>query len=140
MPESIRVLHLEDTPADAELIEQSLVEDGLVPVILLVTSRAEFVRALEAGGFDVILSDYRGPEFDGLTALADAQRICPNIPFIMITGTLGEEPAIEILKKGATDFVLKTRMQRIPQVVRRALREAAERRNREAAERALRHS
>ena len=137
MPDVVMVLHLEDNPADAELVEQALTLDGLAPRTTLVTDREAFVNALATAAFDVILSDYHGPGFDGMSALSDARRLSPETPFLMITGTLGEETAVEILKKGATDFVLKDRMNRIPQAVRRALREAEHRQSRKAAEQAL---
>src|SRR5581483_10613149 len=88
----------------------------------------------------MILSDYAMPAFDGYTALAIAKEKVPNIPFIFVTGTMGEEVAIETLKKGATDYVLKTRLARLVPAVQRALREAEERRERQRAEEKLRRS
>ena len=86
--------------------------------------RAEFLKALENGGFDLILADYRLPDFDGLSALGICREQCPDIPFILVTGTLGEEQAVESMQKGATDYVVKARLCRLCPAVRRAMGEA----------------
>jgi PAS domain S-box-containing protein len=117
-------LLLEDNLLDAELINALLSENDIVCELLHVKTQAEFQTALEQDGFDLILSDYALPGFDGITALGIAQRHCPDIPFIFVTATMGEEVAIETLKSGATDYVLKQRLQRLVPSVRRALREA----------------
>ena len=103
-------------------------------------TRAEFVAALEDGGIDLILADYTLPSFDGLSALKLAMNARPDLPFIFVSGSLGEEIAIEALKIGATDYVLKTRLSRLVPSVQRALREARERAERKKAEDALRRS
>src|SRR5262249_51194668 len=100
-------------------------------------TQPDFLACLRQGGFDLILADYTLPLFDGISALKLAQQVCPEIPFIFVSGTLGEEPAIEALKLGATDYVFKTRLSRIAPSVRRALREAEERSERKRAEEAL---
>jgi signal transduction histidine kinase len=105
-----------------------------------VDGRADFTRALVKKPLDVILSDYALPSFDGLEALAIARAKCPDVPFIFVTGTMGEEVAIETLKKGATDYVLKTRLSRLVPSLHRALREAGERAERKRAEQQLRES
>ncbi len=87
-----------------------------------------------SGGFDLILTDYTLPSFDGLSALKIALEKCPDVPFIFVSGTLGEEVAIEALKIGATDYILKQRLSRIVPSVHRALREAKERGERKRAE------
>ena len=92
------------------------------------------------GGFDLILADYTLPLFDGISALKIAQEVCPEVPFIFVSGTMGEELAIEALKMGATDYVFKTRLSRIGPSVRRALREAEERSQRKRAADALRQT
>ncbi|GET41030.1 hybrid sensor histidine kinase/response regulator [Microseira wollei] len=130
----LRFLLLEDSPLDAELIRATLTERGIDCELIQVKTRLEFVSSLEQGGFDLILADYALPGFDGITALGIAQNICPHIPFIFVTATLGEEVAIETLKQGATDYVLKQRLARLVPSVLRALREAEERRARERAE------
>ena len=130
----LRFLLLEDSPLDAELIRATLSERGIDCQLIQVKTRLEFQTAIEQGGFDLILADYALPGFDGITALEIAQNICPHIPFIFVTATLGEEVAIETLKNGATDYVLKQRLSRLVPSVLRALREAEERRARKQAE------
>lgn len=133
----LRFLLLEDSPLDAELIRATLTERGISCQLIQLKTRLEFKTAIEQGGFDLILADYALPGFDGITALEIAQNICPDIPFIFVTATLGEEVAIETLKKGATDYVLKQRLARLVPSVLRALREAEERRARKQAEQQL---
>lgn len=127
-------LLLEDSLLDAELIDALLTEGGIICTLEQVKTRDEYQKALEQGGFDLILSDYSLPGFDGITALEIAQHLCPDIPFIFVTATMGEEVAIETLKKGAIDYVLKQRMYRLIPSIKRALREAEERRARQQAE------
>lgn len=130
----LRFLLLEDSLLDAELIRITLSEGGIDCELVHTKTGTEFQREIEQGNFDLILSDYSLPSFDGFAALEMAQHTCPDIPFIFVTATLGEEVAIETLKSGATDYVLKQRLQRLPPSVRRALREAEERRARQHAE------
>lgn len=137
---SIRILLLEDSGTDADLVRHTLSQGGLTFSFERVDTRASFVRALTAVCPDVILSDFSLPAFDGYSALAIAQERCPSAPFIFVTGTLGEEVAIETLKKGATDYVLKHRLTRLVPSVDRALREAKERVERKRAEERLRQS
>src|ERR1041384_4806853 len=137
---AIHILMLEDNDADAELNELTLREGGLSFVARRVQRRADFVRELAKHPPDLILSDYALPSFDGLAALAIAREKSPDIPFIFVTGTMGEEVAIETLKNGATDYVIKYRLQRLVPSVHRALREAQERAERKRAERQLRES
>jgi signal transduction histidine kinase len=136
----IRILMLEDSATDADLIRHALRQGGVVFSLEHVDTRPEFVRALEKFSPEVILSDFALPDFDGYTALALAQEKCPDVPFIFVTGTMGEEVAIETLKKGATDYVLKHRISRLVPSVHRALREAKERTERKRAEERLRQS
>ena len=119
----IRVLYLEDSDADAELVQALLEEAGIACELTRVETRAEFAAALEAGGFTLILSDGTLPAYDGLSALAYARERCPDLPFILVSGTLGEEAAIESLKAGATDYVLKQQLSRLAPAVKRALKE-----------------
>ena len=137
---ALRVLNLEDSSLDAELVHATLNDGGVECEILLVQKHADFVAALESGGFDLILADYSLPSFDGLSALEVAQEMSPDIPFVLVSGALGEERAIEALKSGATDYVLKQRLERLVPAVQRALREAEERTERKRAEEALRES
>jgi signal transduction histidine kinase len=113
---------LEDDPNDAALVQSTLEAGGLRCVITLAQSRDGFVAALEKGGIDLILSDFTMPAFDGMLALKIARAGWPAIPFIHVSGTLGEEQAIDSLRSGATDYVLKGRLSRLLPAVRRALR------------------
>ncbi|MGL4621094.1 response regulator [Chroococcidiopsis sp.] len=131
---SLKFLILEDSILDAELITALLAESEIECELIQVKTRSEFQAALERGGFDLILSDYSLPGFDGISALVMARQLCPDVPFIFVTATMGEEVAIETLKGGATDYVLKQRLERLIPAVERSLREAAERRARVIAE------
>jgi PAS domain S-box-containing protein len=138
-PESpLRVLLLEDNANDAELIRELLERDNFVCEITRVQTCPEFEAGLQSEHIDVILADYKLPSFDGLSALKLAQSARPELPFIFVSGSLGEDVAIEALKIGATDYVLKTRLARLVPSVRRALREAEERVERKKAVEALR--
>jgi PAS domain S-box-containing protein len=140
MKSPLRILHLEDDPHDAELLHETLESEGIASEVTRVEAEADFVAALQHSSFDLILADYTLPSFDGLSALRIAQRDRPQIPFIFVSGTLGEEVAVEALKFGATDYVFKTRLFRIIPSVRRALREAKERADLQRSEAALRLS
>ncbi len=133
----IRILHLEDDDNDAELVAAALASDGIRSDIVRVGNELDFRAQLKHGAFDLIIADYALPAFDGLAALRIARREVPHVPFIVVSGTLGEELAIETLKTGATDYVLKDRLFRLGPALRRALREAAKEREREKAEIAL---
>ena len=124
MKAALRVLYLEDDPSDAELVQEKLASGGIACQVTRVESQADFVSSLEQGGFDLILADYTLPSFDGISALKLALEKRPDAPFIFVSGTLGEEVAIEALKIGAVDYVLKTRLSRLVPSVYRALREA----------------
>lgn len=137
---ALRILNLEDNPLDTELIRALLTDGGITCEIERVQTRVDFVAALEQGGFDLILSDYTLPSFDGLAALKISQEIDPELPFIIVSGTLGEDAAIESLTRGATDYVLKHRLERLVPAVRRVVREAEEHIKRKRAEEALRRS
>jgi CheY-like chemotaxis protein len=130
----LRILHLEDNVNDAELIQAAVESEGIRARVTRVETQADFVASLDRGGFDIILADYTLPSFDGLSALKIALERCPDVPFIFVSGTLGEEVAIEALKIGATDYLLKDRLSRIAPSVHRALREAKERGERRRAE------
>jgi PAS domain S-box-containing protein len=136
----INILHLEDSVLDADLIRSRLAKDGLRVAIDRVVGRAEFLGSLQAKRFDIILADYALPSFDGLSALEIARSEAPDTPFLFVSGVMGEEVAIESLKQGATDYVLKHRLDRLGPAVRRALTEALERAERRKAEAALRES
>jgi signal transduction histidine kinase/CheY-like chemotaxis protein len=139
-PLSLQIRQLEDDPTEAALIQELLEADHFVCEATRVQTRAEFLAALENGGIDLIIADYQLPSFDGLSAFKLALTARPDVPFIFVSGTIGEEVAIEALKIGATDYVLKTRLSRLVPSVQRALREAHERAERKMAEEALRRS
>jgi signal transduction histidine kinase len=126
MKSPLRILHLEDDPNDAALIQSTLESGKIACAITRVQNRDDFVAALDKGGVDLILSDYSLPAFDGMAALEIAHAKKPAVPFIHVSGTLGEEQAIDSLKSGATDYVLKTRLSRLVPAVRRAMREVEE--------------
>lgn len=133
----LHILILEDVKTDAELSEDELREAGTVFTSRCVQDKASYLKALDEFSPDIILSDYSLPSFDGLSALKLAVRKCPDVPFIFVSGALGEETAIELLKQGATDYVLKSRLSRLGPAVSRALQEARERKERKMAEEAL---
>ena len=134
----LRILLLADTAPVAEMMLARLAEGGLEAEATRAHGRAEFEAALGAGcRFDLILADYSLPSFDGFSALRLAHEKCPGVPFLFVSGAIGEERAIEMLKSGATDYILKERLQRLVPAVRRALREAAERAERQRLEEAL---
>ncbi len=136
----LRILMLEDVAADAELVEHQLQRGGILFSSKRVDTKEGFLKELRDFSPDLILADYSLPQFDGMSALAIAQEQSPEVPFILITGTMGEEFAIEILKKGATDYVLKQRLSRLVPSVKRALREVEEKIELKRAEEALRDS
>src|SRR5215472_12340072 len=127
MPAPLQILSLEDDPRDTELIQELLEADGIVSEFTRVETEARFLEVLDRQNVDLILADYTLPSFDGLSALNLAKGRCPDVPFIFVSGTLGEDISIEALKIGATDYVLKTRLSRLVPSVHRALREARER-------------
>lgn len=131
---------LEDVSADVVLIDHELRAGGLACKTKRVDSREDFLRELDQNPPDLILSDHGLPGFDGFTALAIARDRCPETPFIFVTGSMGEELAIDSLRSGATDYVLKTRMSNLVPAVQRALRVADERAKRRQAELELRES
>jgi phosphoserine phosphatase RsbU/P len=140
MDAHLRILHLEDDPVDAELVQAYLAAEGIDCDIVLVESRERFIVELEKDSFDLILADFALPGFDGMSALAIVRERQPELPFVFVSGRLGEEAAIESLKSGATDYVLKNRLSRLAPAVQRALSEAGERAELKRAEQALRES
>lgn len=134
----IHILHLEDDPADAELVQARLEAADLTCRITCVQTRAEFDKALRQGGYDIILADFQLPMYDGISALRLAQELRPDVPFIFVSGTMGEDAAIAGLTEGATDYVLKQKLSRLTPAIKRALHEAEDWRERQRAEEALR--
>lgn len=127
MKSPLHILHLEDNTNDAELIHSILEADGIVCRITRVDTRSDFIVALEKGDVDLILSDFTLPAFDGLSAAGIVREHHPDIPLILVSGTLGEEQAVDSLKSGATDYLLKTRLARLAPAVRRAMKGVDER-------------
>jgi len=136
----LRALLVEDSRLDAELLRIQLERAWPRSRLEIVREESVFVDALRAGGWDVVLSDYELPGFTGSDLLDHRNRIAPDVPFIFVSGVIGEDNAVELLKRGATDYVSKSRLARLGPVLKRALREQDDRRGREAAERQLRHA
>src|SRR6266568_7907170 len=132
----LRILFLEDNPDDRELVARALAMDGLACELVHAETRQEFETALMQDRIDLILADFSLPGYNGMAALATARERRGDVPFILVSGTIGEEQAVESLKSGATDYLLKGRVERLAPAVRRALREAEMRRAHREAERA----
>src|SRR5437762_2419 len=120
----LRILHLEDNDADSELAGAVLTSAGFDCEILRVETGLQFRHALAERRFDLILSDFTLPTFDGLTGLREARQRVPQTPFVFFSGTLGEARAVEALRKGAADFVVKRDRERLPTAIREALAHA----------------
>ena len=136
----MRILNLEDSANDAELNKATLTARWPECEVVRAVNREEFIAALEQGGFDIILSDFTLPGFDGRQALDLARAKRPEIPFLFVSGTIGEDSAVEALKNGATDFILKHRLVRLIPSIERALREVQDRAERQRAEEYMRQS
>jgi PAS domain S-box-containing protein len=134
MKSLLRVLHLEDDPDYSDLVRSLLEAEGIKTDIVLVSNRADFEAALALESFDLILADYSLTDYNGLQALQCARQQCPDIPFLLISGTIGEPAAVESLKAGATDYVLKHFPERLVPAIRRAVQEFNERQQRRRAE------
>jgi PAS domain S-box-containing protein len=131
MNAAIRILHLEDDPADARLIREQLRKSDLDVAITVADTREAFEAVLAKGGFNLVLSDYHVPGFNGLEALELVRSATAHMPFILVTGALGDERAVEVLRSGATDCVLKDRLARLAPAIQRALTEHAAQRQHE---------
>ncbi|MES2934521.1 MAG: EAL domain-containing protein [Pseudomonadota bacterium] len=140
MQSLIKIIHLEDGIEDAELLLREIGRGGLNVNYLRVDTGAQFLDAIRQTGPDLILSDYSIPGFDGMTALDMARKHCPEIPFLFVSGTIGEERAIEALKKGASDYVIKGMRGKLVPAIIRALSNTQERRVRQRTERELKAS
>jgi PAS domain S-box-containing protein len=130
----LRILHLEDNPDYTDLVRSLLAKEGIEADIQLVQNRADFEAAIAAGRFDIILADYLLPNFDGMQALQIARDACPETPFLLVSGTIGEQAGIESLKAGATDYVLKLWPERLVASIRRAVQETENQTERQRAE------
>ena len=137
LPKVLHALCIEDVPEDAELYLRVLQDAGYQVTADVVSTREEFARKLKSGFYDVVLSDYRMPGWSGTDALEVLKRSAIDTPFLLVTGTIGEEAAAECIKQGAADYILKDRPARLPAAIRRALEEKALREERARAEESL---
>ncbi|HEY3760719.1 MAG TPA: response regulator [Verrucomicrobiae bacterium] len=140
MKATLRILNLEDNTSDSELNEAMLSARWPHCELMRVDTRGDFISALEQEDIDLIISDYTMPNFNGMEALAISRERRPEVPFLFVSGTIGEDSAIEALKNGATDYVLKHRLMRLIPAVDRALREKHAGDEREQAEESMRQS
>jgi CheY-like chemotaxis protein len=125
MDKKIKILYLEDNPTDVEYIKAILSSEKLDYELSHVSNRDEFILMLTNNNdFDIILGDYSLPGFDGFSALQISKQLKPDLPFVLISGELGEELAVESLKKGASDYVMKHKICRLAPAITRALKEA----------------
>jgi len=138
MSEVLKLLMVEDVPSDAEMTLRELQRSGMEIIFRRVETEADLRRECIDFAPDIVLSDFAMPQFDGLSALRIVRELLPHLPFIFVSGTIGEETAIESLRSGANDYVLKTNLPRLPTAVRRALQDASERTRRLETEEALR--
>src|ERR1700685_1755094 len=134
----MKILHIEDCAADAELVQAVISEEWPDCEIRVIFSRPDLVAHMERDEFDVILSDFSLGSFTGWDALRIAKEKSPQTPFIFLSGTIGEDRAIEAVQAGAQDYVIKDRMKRLITAIHRALRDSRERKRREVAERRIR--
>ena len=140
MTQPLRFIHLESNPADAALIATTLRDAGILCQLKQAQTREEFLAALRQEGFSLILADTAVPGFDGATALSLARTLHPDVPFLFVSDTQGEEFAIDMMQHGATDYISKQRLGRLVPSIKRTLRELDERLERRRAEDALRVS
>ena len=137
MNEVLNVLCLEDSPRDVEIMRELLIDAGYDLNMDCTAAEKEFVSLLRSHRYDIILSDFKLPGFDGFAALRWSVEIRPDVPFICVSGSIGEILAIEMIKKGAVDYVLKDRLERLPSAIHRAIEEAKEKEARQRAEKEL---
>jgi PAS domain S-box-containing protein len=133
----MKILHVEDNLRDADLVRDMLQAEWPDCSLTVVATREDFLSALSRGDYDLVLSDFQLPGFNGLEALELTRERAPEVPFIFFSGTIGEERAIEAVRAGASDYVIKDRMQRLPVSIQRVLRESEEARARQRVEEAL---
>src|SRR5581483_7474635 len=127
MDKPLRILHLEDQPDFATLVSDFLEKEGLKAKILHVTDFAGYNAAIDEGSFDIIVADYSLPTGNGVQALEIARQKRPETPFLLLSGAIGEHAAVEILRSGATDYVLKSSLERLAPAIRRAVKEKQDR-------------
>src|ERR1051325_5109317 len=134
MEKPLRILHLEDDPDFSALVSAMLEKEGSKAEVVAVSDFKSFIAALESKSFDIIIADYLLPSCNGIQALETAREKVPDVPFLLLSGTLAEQAAINSLRQGATDYVLKDRLEKLEPTVRRAVLEARERQRRKMAE------
>jgi len=137
MTNAVKILILEHDPTDIELLQYELKKGGIVYTPHVVQTEEDYIQALHNFDPDIILSDFSLPSYNGVLAFEEKQRICKQVPFIFVSGTVGEERTIELIKDGVTDYVLKDKMFTLSTKVSRALKEARERQDKQKAERKL---
>jgi PAS domain S-box-containing protein len=130
----LNVLFLEDNPKDAEVCRELIMDSGYNLYMDITATEKEFESFLRTRKYDVILSDFKLHGFDGFGALRLCNKICPEVPFICVSGTIGEETAVELLKLGAVDYILKDKLKRLPFAIKKAIDEAKEKESRQKAE------
>jgi signal transduction histidine kinase len=123
LPAELRVLHVEDNDLDAELVSQALRKGGFSPSVVVVQSAADFEQQLRSHAPDVVLADYNLPQWEGMETVEVLRHEGMDIPVILVSGALGDITAVECIKRGATDYVLKDGLARLPEAIRRALQE-----------------
>ncbi|MCX6247641.1 MAG: PAS domain-containing protein [Bacteroidetes bacterium] len=133
----LNVLSLEDSVRDFEIISEQLINAGFDLNISRVETQKEFTASLSGNKYDIILADFKLPGFDAFGALRIALEKCPGVPFICVSGSIGEELAVELLKSGADDYILKDRLERLPFAIKRAIDDSKEKHARSRAEKAL---
>ena len=127
MDKPLRILHLEDEPDFSTLVSALIEREGLNAEVVLIPDFASFTSSLEQEPFDIVIADYMLPTCNGLQALQWAKEHCPQLPFILLSGAIGEHAAIDFLRGGATDYVLKSGLERLVPAIRRAIEESQER-------------
>lgn len=138
MERKIKILHLEDNPKDSQLVQSVLKRANVTFDYFFADNEQDFISLINNQNIDIILSDYHLPDYSGSEALLYAKSNFPNTPFVFVSGTMGEDAAIESLLNGATDYVLKNRLERLTSAVSRAFNEAQEQKARQKAEKELR--
>lgn len=133
----LNILSIEDSKKDFEIIQELLIDSGFDLLMHRVEIEQDFILSVSNQKYDVILVDFKLPEYDAFSALKKANEICPEIPIIIVSGTIGEESAIELIKQGASDYVLKDKPNRLPYAIKQALKEVKEKEIRKQAEEAL---
>jgi DNA-binding NtrC family response regulator len=138
MESKMKILILEDNKSDAEFVQYELEKSGMIFTPLIVQTAETYENALDNFRPNIILSDYSLPSFDGISAFQMKQKKCPDIPFIIVSGVIGEENAVQMIKNGVDDYALKDKLFSLPHKITRALKDAEERKNRKIGDEKLR--